>query len=772
MKKASLICALAAIVVACALVAKSHRRSEDPPPRERTDDLSPVENYKQKVVVEALRGLLYKDGRVVLDLDRARDVESVDADAAADRLARGYDLLERHNQVLLALKEMTDAVIARPNDPDMYVGLGCALDRKGKVAKAEAAYRTALDLDTDHGDALRSLAALVYGEGRRVEAIEIWNSVLAKDPNDATVLLRLSLAQYYAGQIELAVDYLERADRGNADVPPQYRLLLDAAVAGTTVPKLPVTHASYAGGFPVVGPQLRADAVGGTAAANEISVATAAVDPNEVVVAVNDWRDSQFQEILRVGVSVTHDGGESWTELHVRPPEGRRTNVEADPMTAYDHRTGTLWVGGVVFGPEGGLFVARKTPGLARFERSVFLPEASFSDKCWMAAGPAPGNPNATHVYIADREGVRRSTDMGSTWQGRVPLLGAILGPLPRVASDGDLFVTAWDVVDEHWLYRSSDSGASFDPRQLIALRMDIGGSYGSRFPGTFRVLPFGVSAVDPNDGTLYFLFPDTTDLVGGNANVDLYLTKSIDEGSTWSTPAAIGFDGAQIGDQFFPWIEIDDESRLHLVYYDSQNTLQDDDVIDGMLDAYYAYSEDAGATWTAHRLTPAPFNSNDDGLDRKSGQFIGDYNGLAIGGTRVYPSYMSTQNGDADIFVHAIDWGVPPPQFLALEMTTSNSSVPRGERLVFDAILDTHPDMGSTVVEYELTAEKPNGIPYEGNPVLLRTKNTPPGIHKEREIRFRVPSDAAIGPWRMLLSAVSDDGRHAKAEIHFSVTF
>ena len=54
--------------------------------------------------------------------------------------------------------------------------------------------------------------------------------------------------------------------------------------------------------------------------------------------------------------------------------------------------------------------------------------------------------------------------------------------------------------------------------------------------------------------------------------------------------------------------------------------------------------------------MTPSPFNSIDDGLDRGVSQFLGDYLGLAWTDEAVYPCYLSTQNGDSAIFVHRVE--------------------------------------------------------------------------------------------------------------------
>lgn len=71
-----------------------------------------------------------------------------------------------------------------------------------------------------------------------------------------------------------------------------------------------------------VGPQIRIDANGGTAAANETSIAGSGFNNNnnEIVAAWNDYRGSYFDieigwvEIGWIGVAVSNDGGATWTD--------------------------------------------------------------------------------------------------------------------------------------------------------------------------------------------------------------------------------------------------------------------------------------------------------------------------------------------------------------------------------------------------------------------------------------------------------------------------
>ncbi|MCG3127563.1 MAG: hypothetical protein CHACPFDD_02426 [Phycisphaerae bacterium] len=402
-----------------------------------------------------------------------------------------------------------------------------------------------------------------------------------------------------------------------------------------------------------VGPQVRIDVNGGTDAANETSMASVEGAPLEAVGVWNDWRDSTASEIIRMGVAATIDGGATWTDFLVRPPLANQSSVEGDPMTAYDTRTGTLWVGAISFAGNGGVFVARKNPGLTTFQPSVMARATSSADKCWMAAGIRPGLPNSTRLYIAFNQGVIWSDDMGATWTAPKSL-GTGIGFLPRVGPAGELYVAYWDFGTGVLLKRSLDGGTTITSHTIATRMVTWGTQDGSKFPGRFRVPPMNYLAVDPVSGTLYCVYFDQTSVDANGANIDLYFTKSTNQGTTWTTPVVINGDSNPRGDQFWPWLEVDQCGALHMVFLDTRGIVQADNTINGMFNAYYSYSDDGGATWAETKLTPAAFNSNNDGLNR-SDQFMGDYLGLGLGADRVYPCYLSSQNGDTDIFTNVV---------------------------------------------------------------------------------------------------------------------
>ncbi|MCA9289865.1 MAG: hypothetical protein KDA25_01985 [Phycisphaerales bacterium] len=404
---------------------------------------------------------------------------------------------------------------------------------------------------------------------------------------------------------------------------------------------------------PIVGPPVRIDQ-GGTSAANETTAAASAFNPNVAIGGWNDWRASGASEVIRSAFSLTFDGGQTWSDVIVRPPAPNQSGVEGDPMTAFDDRTGALWAGAISFTGNGGVYVARLDPGETTFEPTVMARVTGGADKCWMAAGPDYLDPEETIVYIAYNQGLLRSTTMGDTWAGPFPFGGGGIGYLPRIGPAGELYVAYWDFGDGLELKRSFNGGTSFTTH-TIATRMDTWGTQdGSRFPGTFRVPPLVYFDVDPNDGALYAVYFDTTNVVLGNSNVDIYFTRSVDQGTTWSTPVVMNNDTFRPGDQFFTWIETDAGGGLHVVAFDSRHVAQNDGTTNGMFDAYYYYSNDHGNTWQEFRLTPDSWNSDDDGLDRPQ-QFIGDYLGLAVAGRHAYPVYLDMSNGDPDVYTNVI---------------------------------------------------------------------------------------------------------------------
>jgi len=614
--------------------------------------VSPPNAYRRGLTREAMRGLLYDTGRVVIDVEAAgKIVAGEDAQQARVAFESGQELLGR-NAIIEAVKAHTKAVLLDPDEAEYYEGLGTALLVKRKMREAEAAFRTALDLAPGSVSARFNLADALNRQGRLDEGMGELRRVLALDPGHAEAHGRLAIGLYYAGRGDEAWEHVQQAEALGHAVPPQFRALL----AGEDI-RAEVRQGLRAGTLKI-GPQTRVD-LGNAGPGNETSIASFNYDPMETVATWNDYRLGS----ARMGVSLSQDGGQTWNDFLVRPPVAYQAATEGDPMTAFDNRTGALWVGAISFASNGGVFVARKNAGESTFQPVVMAEVTGSADKCWMAAGRDHTGPDSTRVYIAYNQGLLISTDMGDTWNGPT-YLDTGLGFLPRIGPNGELYIVYWDwsgASNRIELIRSYDGGSTLSGGLLVATRMDVWGVEGSRFPGRFRAAPLAHLGIDPNKGTLYCVYFDTTNMVGGNSNVDLYFTKSTNQGTSWTTPVIINTDGLTPGDQFFPWIEVDPTGRLHLLFFDTRSVVQDDDPTDtdphAYIEAYYSYSDNGGSSWTEIVLTDSAFDAADDGF---GGQFIGDYLGIGIGGRRTYPAYLTTDRGTADVFVHAIVDVVP----------------------------------------------------------------------------------------------------------------
>jgi hypothetical protein len=441
-----------------------------------------------------------------------------------------------------------------------------------------------------------SVALDLQRQGLLDEAAGELRALLDSDPDHGRAHARLAAVLDLLGDEEGAREHALEARRLGSPVPVLASSLKTAKAAAAAAPQ--------------IGPQVRVD--GGGYSIEPAALTTEAA-PSRVFASWYDTRQipGTPETLTRQVLATSTNGGQTWTETLLDLPDDLRSRIAADAMLAHDPRTGTTWVGGVSLGKNASVYVYRKDPGAAEFGPAIKVWKHAAIDKPWMAAGVDPQNPEKTRLYVVHNLGLQVSADLGSTWTPPLAL-GQYPAFQPRTGPNGELYIAYWDLDDGILIRRSFDGGRTVSEPIRAATKRDVWPTQqqGIRFPGKFRVPSFAYLAVDPRDGTLYVVYMDTTSVVNGRYDVDLYLTKSTDRGTTWSVPAVINGDSDPAADQFFPWIEVDAKGRLHLVFYDTRNTQQGDDAPEARIDAYYAVSADGGATWSEHRLTPAPFTT------------------------------------------------------------------------------------------------------------------------------------------------------------------
>jgi len=331
-----------------------------------------------------------------------------------------------------------------------------------------------------------------------------------------------------------------------------------------------------------------------------------------------------------------------------------------------------------------------------------------FEDKQFITVdrttGPYSGNvyvawarfPNPTRIMFA------RSTDGAVTWDDTL-----VAGPVqndqncgwgdfdagqfanPLVGSDGAVYV--------HWIgfdidsssgcssyyaltqVKSTDGGQSFSTPMVIRHTF---GNWGT-VDGNVNVYNQPTTAADISggafDGNLYAAYANADD----NYNYNIEFIRSTDGGATWTEPYYINDDvtgPTDIHDQFHPWMVINDEGTLGIIWYDQRR-----DPSHTLFDVYAAYSYDGGESFTTnHRVSqfqidptylksaqnrdaPAPIATADPGVRiNPMAGLIGEYIGVTLYNDYAQAAWTGTGGGDQDIWGAA--WTIPfmKPRLLA----------------------------------------------------------------------------------------------------------
>jgi len=290
---------------------------------------------------------------------------------------------------------------------------------------------------------------------------------------------------------------------------------------------------------------------------------------------------------------------------------------------------------------------------------------------------------------------VSHSSDDGDTWSPRVPISNAVnagshnQGVNVNTGPNGEVYAV-WAIydgfpADEKALgfSRSFDGGATWETATRI-----IGNLRGIRTSETsknHRVNSFPVMSVDisggPNNGNIYVVWTNIgIPGVNQNESIDVYMIKSTDQGSTWTSPTRVNQDPYGEGkEHYFPWITCDPENGiLSVVFYDDRN------VNSNQCETFCANSYDAGETWEDFKVSDVAFTPSP--IPGLAGGYMGDYLGISARGGKVYPVWADNRLGHMMTFTSPYE--------------TNALSRP------FDLIAETPFETGETALEWQYEPE------------------------------------------------------------------
>ena len=321
-------------------------------------------------------------------------------------------------------------------------------------------------------------------------------------------------------------------------------------------------------------------------------------DPNEIVVAYNDSRGINAGQLVISSVSVSTDGGTTFTRVTNASGQSPFPNTFGDPVVLYNKPTQTwftVWLDGNAGCTLGGFKSTDPSDPNSWTHFCVHPSGGDDRESGW--ADNNPSSPFFGNMYISWNDFavgagalvVSRSTDNGSTWSSAITVANTgtfirntqITGDL---AGSGTIYIAGMDEGgggfphdDTNLIYKSTDGGATWSNTYT-----------GDPFPGP------GVTACSDNP---YFtcMFPDLggfwrhegwgqpaafnnivhlvyaqhgTDTDPG----DVYYIRSTDGGVTFGTPMKLNTD-ATTRPQWQPNLSVSPTGTLLATWYDARES-------------------------------------------------------------------------------------------------------------------------------------------------------------------------------------------------------
>ncbi len=373
----------------------------------------------------------------------------------------------------------------------------------------------------------------------------------------------------------------------------------------------------------------------------EVSIAINSITPTNLVAGAN----------LRYAYRST-DGGLTWIESQLSSTYG----VYGDPCVTFD-ALGNAYYGHLSNPPSPGYWIDRivvqkSTDGGATWNAGAgigYNPPRRNQDKEWLIADMT-ASPYRNNLYVAwtefDAYGstspadstrilLSRSTDGGITWSTPVRVSdrggncidsdSTVEGAVPAVGPNGEVYLS-WSGPLGIMFDKSTDGGVTFGSDRFVT---DQPGGWDYDVPGIYRANGLPVTLCDtgrsPYRGTIYINWSDQRN---GLNNTDVFLIRSTDGGTTWSSIKRVN-DDFTTTHQFFSWMTIDPATGfLYCVFYDRRNYATTH------TDVYVARSTDGGETFQNFRVSQSSFSP-------QASVFFGDYTGIAALNRKVYPIWM-----------------------------------------------------------------------------------------------------------------------------------
>lgn len=213
-------------------------------------------------------------------------------------------------------------------------------------------------------------------------------------------------------------------------------------------------------------------------------------------------------------------------------------------------------------------------------------------------------------------------------------------GAIPTSGPDGEIYVS-WSYNDKIYFDRSKDGGTNWLKKDVVVA--DQPGGWTIDISGLNRSNGMPVIDCDRSMGNYSgSIYVNWSDQRNGTEDTDIWLSRSLDQGDTWSDPIRVNNDGTG-SHQFLSWMSIDQTSGyLYLVFYDRRNHHDD------TTDVYLAYSMDGGSSFVNIKISESSFVPSKE-------VFFGDYNNIAAHNGVITPIWTRMDDMKTSIWTTTI---------------------------------------------------------------------------------------------------------------------
>jgi PKD repeat protein len=338
-----------------------------------------------------------------------------------------------------------------------------------------------------------------------------------------------------------------------------------------------------------------------------------------------------------------------------------------DPTTAINH-AGRQFVNFI--DDPGGQAIAYSDDGVTWSTSTIATNPGDLADKNHMWIDNKTTSPYLGNIYCAwtDFGGtydyqvvLSRSTDNGVTWSSKIPISGLTVAPFNhgvnlQTGPNGQVYAcwatyASTSTITETGIgfTKSLNGGTTFST--AVNAISNIKGIRSTGVLKDMRVNSFPVMAVDisggPNNGNIYIVWTNIgTPLTNTGTNKSVYMIRSTDQGTTWSTPIKVNQGTFADGKEAYcPWITCDPETgNLAVIFYDDRATAST------ACETWVAYSTNAGNNWTDFRVSDVSFTPT--AIPGLASSYMGDYLSITSKGGRVYPVWTDTRGGEFKTYV------------------------------------------------------------------------------------------------------------------------